>query len=187
MSCRTAQLLSDARRVLMYLYHHRGLWLGYATFDRDKVRGYSDSDWGARHSTSGYVILYGQAAIFWASKKQPTATLSLCEAEIVAASEATKETVYLRTLFSKLDTDSPRSTSLSMDNMCAIDLVYNPEHYARTKRIDRRHDVVRERVETLEITVPFVQSADNMAHFFITALPPRAFFPLRDHIMNVDR
>eukprot|EP00965_Chrysotila_dentata_P036781 1223936-Pleurochrysis_carterae.AAC.1 len=74
-----------------------------------------------------------------------------------------------------------------MDNTSAIDLAYNPEHHSRTKHIDRRQFFVRERVETLEITVPFVQSADNMADFFTKPLPPKAFFPLRDRIMNVDR
>eukprot|EP00965_Chrysotila_dentata_P168794 5573881-Pleurochrysis_carterae.AAC.1 len=73
-----------------------------------------------------------------------------------------------------------------MDNMSAIDLAYNPEHHARTKHIDRRHFFVREQVESLEITVPFVNSAANMADFFTKPLPPKALFPLRDRIMNVD-
>eukprot|EP00965_Chrysotila_dentata_P007619 248235-Pleurochrysis_carterae.AAC.1 len=159
MSCPTPELLDAARRVLM----------------------------ATRHSTSGYVFLYGQAAVSWASKKQPTVALSSCEAEIVAASEATKEAVHLRALFSELGLPADAQTPLSMDNMSAIDLAYNPEHDARTKHIDRRHFFVREREETLEITVPFVQSAKNMADFFTKPLPPRQFFPLRDLIMNVDR
>eukprot|EP00965_Chrysotila_dentata_P089162 2944299-Pleurochrysis_carterae.AAC.1 len=126
MSCPTALLLTSARRVLMYLYHHRDVCLRYATVDRDELRGYSDSDWATRHATSGYVFLYGQAAISsWASKKQPTVALSSCEAEIVAASEATKEAVYLRALFSELGVDCVQPTSLSMDNTSAIDLAYN--------------------------------------------------------------
>eukprot|EP00965_Chrysotila_dentata_P075452 2491621-Pleurochrysis_carterae.AAC.5 len=74
-----------------------------------------------------------------------------------------------------------------MDNMSAINLAYNPEHHARTKHIDRWHFFVREHLQTLEITVPFVQSSKNMADFFTKPLPPLQFFPLRDLIMNVDR
>eukprot|EP00965_Chrysotila_dentata_P163789 5407428-Pleurochrysis_carterae.AAC.1 len=129
--------------------------------------------------------MHGSAAISWSSKKQPTVALSSCEAEIVAASEATKEAVYLRTLFSKLGLPQRRPTPLSMDNKSAIDLAYNPEHHQRTKHIHRRHFFVREKVESHDITVPFVRSADNMADFFTKPLPPRAFFPLRDVIMNV--
>eukprot|EP00965_Chrysotila_dentata_P219119 6190944-Pleurochrysis_carterae.AAC.1 len=72
-----------------------------------------------------------------------------------------------------------------MDNKSAIDLAYNPEHHQRSKHIDRRHFFVRERVETHDITVPFVASADNLADFFTKPLPPRVFFAMRDTIMNV--
>eukprot|EP00965_Chrysotila_dentata_P159538 5270490-Pleurochrysis_carterae.AAC.1 len=72
MSCPTGALLDDARRVLMYLYLHRTVGLRYVTLQHDDLHGFSDSDWATRHSTSGYVFLYGQAAISWASKKQPT-------------------------------------------------------------------------------------------------------------------
>eukprot|EP00965_Chrysotila_dentata_P122224 4040835-Pleurochrysis_carterae.AAC.1 len=64
--------------------------------------GFSDSDWATRHSTSGHVFLYSQAAITWSRKKQATVALSACEAEIVASSEAAKEAVYLRALLAEL-------------------------------------------------------------------------------------
>eukprot|EP00965_Chrysotila_dentata_P136961 4530061-Pleurochrysis_carterae.AAC.1 len=99
--------------------------------------------------------MYGSAAVSWASKKQPTVALSSCEAEIVAASEATKEAVYLRTLFEELGLPPQEPTPLSMDNKSAIDLAYNPEHHQRTKHIHRRHFFVREKVESHDITVPF--------------------------------
>eukprot|EP00965_Chrysotila_dentata_P022513 745409-Pleurochrysis_carterae.AAC.1 len=72
MSCPTAELLDAARRVLMYLSHHKRVGLRYVASASDTLHGFSDSDWATRHSTSGYVFLYGQAAISWASKKQPT-------------------------------------------------------------------------------------------------------------------
>eukprot|EP00965_Chrysotila_dentata_P189158 6173173-Pleurochrysis_carterae.AAC.2 len=129
--------------------------------------------------------MHGCAAILWSSTKQPTVALSSCEAEIVAASEATKEAICLRTLFSELGLPQRKPTCLSMDNKSATDLAYNPEHHQRTKHIHRRHFFVREKVESHDITVPFVRSTDNMADFFIKPLPPRVFFPLRDVIMNV--
>eukprot|EP00965_Chrysotila_dentata_P038395 1275760-Pleurochrysis_carterae.AAC.1 len=122
MSCPTQALLDDARRVLMYLYLHRAIGLRYVTLQHDDLHGFSDSDWATRHSTSGYVFLYGQAAVSWASKKQPTVALSSCEAEIVAASEAAKEAVYLRALFNELSVPSAQPTALYMDNTSAIDL-----------------------------------------------------------------
>ena len=74
---------------------------------------------------------------------------------------------------------------LYVDNRSAIDLAYNPEHHQRTKHIERRHFYVRELVEDMKITVPFVASADNLADFFTKPLAARVFFPMRDRIMNV--
>eukprot|EP00965_Chrysotila_dentata_P217515 6190041-Pleurochrysis_carterae.AAC.2 len=59
---------------------------------------------------------YGRAAITWTSKKQPTVALSSCEAEIVAASEAAKEAVYLRALLEELGEPADDATSLHLDN-----------------------------------------------------------------------
>eukprot|EP00965_Chrysotila_dentata_P139458 4611036-Pleurochrysis_carterae.AAC.1 len=131
--------------------------------------------------------MYNQAAISWASKKQPSVALSSCEAEIIAASEATKEAVYLRSLLADLGQPAPEPTAISMDNKSAIDLAYNPEHHQRSKHIDRRYFFVRERVKTHDITIPFVNSAANLADFFTKPLTPRVFFPMRDIIMNVAR
>eukprot|EP00965_Chrysotila_dentata_P096567 3191062-Pleurochrysis_carterae.AAC.3 len=124
MSCPTDELVSAARRVLMYLSHHIRVGLSYVTIDNDELRGYSDSDWahGTQHP----------ATVSWSSKKQATVALSSCEAEIVAASEATKEAVYLRALFNELGLPAEGPTPLAMDNMSTIDLAYNPEHHART-------------------------------------------------------
>eukprot|EP00965_Chrysotila_dentata_P105403 3481050-Pleurochrysis_carterae.AAC.1 len=101
MGCPTPALLDAARRVLAYLYHHQEVGLRYELCPQP-VHGHSDSDWATRHSTTGWVFFHGRAAISWSSKKQATVALSSCEAEIVAASEATKEAVYLRALFDDL-------------------------------------------------------------------------------------
>eukprot|EP00965_Chrysotila_dentata_P261140 6214151-Pleurochrysis_carterae.AAC.2 len=76
---------------------------------------------------------------------QLTVALSSCEAEIVAASEATREANYLRALFAELGLFSTKPTPLAMDEVSAIDLDYNPEHHARTKHTDRRHFCARAR------------------------------------------
>ena len=86
-------LLDAARRVLAYLHYTRELGLTYEA-DEQPLRGFSDSDWAVRHSTSGWVFTLAQAAISWGSKKQKSVSLSSCEAEIIAASEAAKEAVY---------------------------------------------------------------------------------------------
>ena len=86
----TPVLYDSALRVVHYLHRTRDIGLRYEASSRP-LHGYSDSDWAVRHSTSGRVFILNQAAISWGSKKQKSVALSSCEAEIVAASEASKE------------------------------------------------------------------------------------------------
>eukprot|EP00965_Chrysotila_dentata_P107270 3544023-Pleurochrysis_carterae.AAC.1 len=53
-------------------------------------------------------------------QKQPFVALSACEAELIAASEATKEAIYLRPVFNDLGMPSSEPANLFMDNKLAI-------------------------------------------------------------------
>ena len=149
------------------------------------LRGQCDSDWGVRHSTSGWQFTYSQAVISWGSKKQTTVALSSCEAEIMAGSEAAKEALYLSAFLRELGHGSDEPVELGMDNQAAIAISYNPEFHSRTKHIDRRHFFIRECVENLQLRVPYVNTLDNMADFFTKPLNSKNFFRMRDTIMNV--
>ena len=185
MACPNADLLERARNVLRYLRAHRDVGLHFAPNCQQPLYGMSDANWATRHSTTGFVFQLGQACISWCSKKQPSVALSSCEAEIMAASEASKEAIYLRNFLEELDEGSAEATALSVDNKAARDLAYNPEHHQKTKHIERRHFHIREVVESGRLVVPFVASADNLADFFTKSLDAPRFFVLRDRIMNI--
>ena len=178
------ELFEAAERVLGYLYRHKEVGLRYEC-DQRPLSGMSDADWAVKHSTSGFVFTMSKAAISWGSKKQPSIALSSCESEIMAASEAAKEAIYLDRFVDELGyklSDEP--IHLSLDNKAAIDSSYNPENHARTKHIDRRHYFIRELVEEGRLVVPFVSTVDNHADFFTKPLRPCRFFELRNKIMN---
>ena len=108
--------------------------------------------WAVRHttgfaSTSGWVFIMNQAAISWGSKKQKSVAVSSCEAEIVAASEASTEAAHLDRLAREFDQMSEKPLSLATDNKAAQDVSYNPEHHTKMKHVERRHFFVRECVE----------------------------------------
>ena len=103
----------------------------------------------------------------------------------MAASEASKEAIFLESFLSELGLGSAEPIPLAVDNQSAIATAYNSEHHSRVKHIERRHFFVRERVESLEISVPFVRSELNMADFFTKPLLSATFFRLRNAIMNV--
>ena len=185
MCCPTEDLYESALRVLAYLHRHKDIGLRYAPTS-DDFKGYSDSDWAVKHSTSGSVFLFGKAAISWGSTKQASVALSSCEAEIMAASEAAKDAVYLQRFLIELGLSSPDAiASMAVDNTAAIDLAYNPQHHKRVKHIERRHFFVRECVEDMKITVPYVRSSENLADMFTKPLAKAQFFAMRDLVMNL--
>ena len=67
---------------------------------------YTDSDYAGdindRKSTSGYVFLLNEGAVFWSSKKQPVVALSTIEAEFVAAASCACQGVWMRRVLEKL-------------------------------------------------------------------------------------
>jgi len=184
MSRPTPALYDAALRVLGYLYRTKHLGLRYATNDLP-LKGQSDSDWGVRHSTSGWQFTYAQAVVSWGSKKQTSVALSSAEAEIMAASEAAKEAISLSKFLRELGYGDGSPVEMGMDNQAAIALSYNPEFHSRTKHIDRRHFFVRECVENLQLRVPFVKTVDNLADFFTKPLSSKNFYRMRDILMNV--
>ena len=183
MSKPTDELLDAARGVLHYLHRHRDIGLRFEA-DSAPLYGMSDSDWAVKHSTSGAVFMLNHAAISWGSKKQPTIALSSCEAELMAASEACKEAVFIDAYLTELGESNGEPVALHVDNKGARDLSYNPEHHQRVKHIERRHFFIRELVEDMRITVPYVPSAENLGDFFTKPLQGAQFFALRDTIMN---
>eukprot|EP00965_Chrysotila_dentata_P243713 6205574-Pleurochrysis_carterae.AAC.4 len=52
----------------MYLSHHRSIGLRFEKASRP-IEALSDSNWATRHSMSGYVFMYNQAAIFLVFKE----------------------------------------------------------------------------------------------------------------------
>ena len=93
-----ATLLEEARRVLYYLVSTRDLGPRFKRGASLDLYGMSDSDWAVRCSTTGVAFFLAGAVISYMSKKQATIAMSSTEAEIMAASQAGLEAVYLRSL-----------------------------------------------------------------------------------------
>jgi hypothetical protein len=56
------------------------------------------------------------SSVSWSSKEQPTLALSTVEAEYMAASNATKEAIWLRTLLEDLGYPQTKATLIHADN-----------------------------------------------------------------------
>jgi ATP-binding cassette subfamily B (MDR/TAP) protein 1 len=91
--------------ILRYL---RGTKKKYLYFGKGeiKVQGYVDADFAGevdhRRSTIGYIFTIGTGAVSWISRIQKIVALSTTEAEYVAATEASKELIWLQGLLTEL-------------------------------------------------------------------------------------
>ena len=85
-----------------------------------KPIGYADADWASdindRRSISGYTYIIGGGAICWPSKKQHSTALSSTEAEYMAACNATKEAVWLRSFLQELKEKDDSPMTILIDN-----------------------------------------------------------------------
>jgi hypothetical protein len=159
--------LAMAKRLLRYLKGNPDVSIKYPRGQGTAtIIGYSDADWGGsedRKSTTGYLFTINGAPVSWCSKRQPTVALSSTEAEYMAATQATKEAIWLRRLLADLGHPQAGPTSIREDNQGAISLARNPVHHARTKHIDIQHHFVREKVEGGCITLDYCPTNDQIA------------------------
>ena len=87
------------KTILKYLQKTRDWWLVFGGEQELVMRGYSDagfeSDPDDYKSQTGYVFTINEGVVNWKSCKQSTLADSTTESEYIAASEASKEAVWL--------------------------------------------------------------------------------------------
>lgn len=174
------------KRILAYLAGTASHGLSFSGNDIRTIVGYTDADYAGdtktRRSISGFVFLLHGGPISWASKQQSCTSLSTTEAEFVAASEASKEAVWLIRLVNEILGQDTAPIPLLCDNQSAIRLVCNPEFQQRTKHIDIKYHFIREQQEEGKINIQYVSTQDQLADIFTKPLPGPRYEDLRERI-----
>ena len=154
------------KRIFRYLKGTAELGITYKPGVKDELISFSDAYHGGDdttgRSTTGVLCMYTGGAISWYSQLQTSVAISTTEAELVAASEAAREMVWLKRLFEEITT-LKSVPILWVDNEAAIKLTQNPEYHRRTKHIHIRHFFVRELVLDGIIQVEKVSSVSQLA------------------------
>ena len=160
-------------RILVYLGQHADQSICYNDSNSTtELHAFSDSDWSVVHSTSGWCIQYGGAAVGYGSKRQQAIAVSSTEAEIMAASQAALEIMYFRGIISELGVNMAAPTVLYVDNQSAIALSQDRRSSHRSRHILRRYLKVRELVAEGHIIVKHVSTTENPADMFTKPLDP---------------
>ncbi|KAG8482828.1 hypothetical protein CXB51_024043 [Gossypium anomalum] len=151
---------------------------------KDGVIGYVDADFvgdlDRRRSLTGYVFTIGGCAISWKATLQTTVALSTTEAEYMAITEACKEAIWLKGLFSELNKDLQIST-VFCDSQSVIFLTKDQMFHERTKHIDVQYDFVRDIIARGDIVVSKISTHENPADMMIKSLPITKF----EHCLNL--
>jgi hypothetical protein len=129
-----------AKHILRYLKGTKDLWLSYGRLKGELV-GYADADGSMsedRHTINGYTFILNESTISWSCKHQEIISLSTTESKYIAATHATKEALWLRSLLSQLFTPPDQPTTLFSNNQSAIALSKDHQYHAHTKHIDIR-------------------------------------------------
>ena len=142
------------------------------------VAGYCDADYASdmdtRRSTTGFVYILHGGAISWNSKLQPTVAVSTSEAEYMAAAQAVKEGLWLKTLLKDFGI-SAGPIKIKCDSQGAIKLLKNPVASLRTKHIDVLHHFARERVARKEVAFEYCSTEAMVADSLTKPLSVKKF------------
>ena len=175
---------TTVKRIYRYLSGTITMGISYFGHSTDlTLRGYCDADYAGDHddrkSRPGYLFLLANGAVAWCSKRQTCTADSTTEAEFVAMAESVKEAIWLRRLLQSLGFPSQVPTPIFSDNQGAIQLVKNPKFHKRTKHIETKYYLIREKYDRKEIDVFYIHTKQQLADLLTKALARESFQHLR--------
>lgn len=151
------------KHIFRYLLGTINMGISYSGSPADlTLRGYCDADYAGDHddrkSRTCYLFLLANGVVAWCSKRQGCTADSTTEAKFVAMAESVKEAIWLRRLLHSLGFPSSIPTSIFSDNQGAIQLVKNPKFHKRTKHIETKYYIIREKYERQQIDVSYIHT-----------------------------
>ncbi|KAL5542825.1 hypothetical protein UlMin_010535 [Ulmus minor] len=177
-----------AKTVMRYLQRTKEYMLTYRRSDQLEIIGYSDSDFAGcqdiRRSTSGYIYLLAGGAISWRSAKQTLITSSTMEAEFVACYAASNQGIWLRNFVTGLRVldGIERPLKIFCDNKLAVLYSNNNRSSTKSKYIDIKFLVVKEKVQSGQISIEHIGTNSMIADPLTKGLPPKVFHEHTAHM-----
>lgn len=174
----TAHHWDALKRLLRYLKSTYDYGVMIKPQSRFVFHAYSDANWAGdptdRHSTTGYVVYFGDIPISWASKKQKTIARSSTEAEYRAVATTAAEVVWIGSLLQELGV-TVSSPVIYCDNISATYACKNPVYHSKMKHIEIDIHFVRELIQQHKLRVAHVSTKDQLADLLTKPLAKTAF------------
>ncbi|EDN08978.1 predicted protein [Histoplasma mississippiense (nom. inval.)] len=115
----------------------------------------SFADNSERRSTEGYIFKLFEGPVDWKSKRQRIITTSTTEAELLAISQAGKESIWWKRFFDHLGFDPGHKISIQCDNRQTVGILTkeDPSITTKLRHVDIYGNWLRERIQSGDISV----------------------------------
>ena len=150
-----------------------------------EVIGYLDADFAgcqdSRKSTSGYIFMLAGGAISWKSVKQTLVASSTMEAEFIACFEACFEAsnqgIWLRNFITGLQIMEGinKLLRINCDNKATELYSKNNRSSSKSKHIDIKFLVVKERIQSGQVSIEHISTNSMIVDPLTKGLPPKVF------------
>jgi hypothetical protein len=144
-------------------------WDGNRDFEFT-IEGFSDANYAAhvegRRSVTGYAVFLNGAPIREKSRMQNCVTLSVTEAELVAATECTQDMIRAKNVIESMELRVKLPMILRVDNRGAVDLVNNWSVGGRTRHVDVHYWYLRDLKEQGIVNVEWIGTEYQTADLF---------------------
>ena len=133
---------------------------------------------------SGYIYLLARGAISWKSAKQTLIASSTMAAEFVACYEASNHGIWLRNFVTGLHIVDwiERPLKLYCDNKSAVMYSNNNGSSTKSKCIDIKFLVVKERVQSGQVSIEHIGTISMVVDLLTKGLPPKVLHEHTAHI-----
>ena len=179
--------MTQAARVLRYLLYTQNLPLVYRRTSAPVLEAYADASWGGcpetRRSRFGFAIYYGNSLLSWKSKLHPCICLSSAEAEYIAATEVTKEIMWIRGALAELGLKQS-TTVIHEDNAAVLRMAANPVISGHNKHVALKMLYLRERVQAKDVCLQYIPTKEQRADLLTKALARPQFECLRQLLLD---
>jgi hypothetical protein len=123
----------------------------------------------------------GNNLVAWMSRKQPSISLFIAEAEYIAMGSCCTQLLWMKKLLRDYGFTQD-TTIINCDNTSAINISKNHVQYSRTKHIDIRHHLSRDLVESEVVSLFFIPTDNQLADILTKSLNGNRFESLRKAI-----
>ncbi|KAJ9540760.1 hypothetical protein OSB04_027266 [Centaurea solstitialis] len=158
------------KNILKYMRRTKEMFLVFGGFeDEISVTGYTDASFQTDkddfRSQSGYVFTLNGGAISWKSSKQDTIADSTTEAKYIAASDAAKEAVWLRSFITDLRVVASISRPIDIycDNSGAVAQAKEPREHHKSRHVLRKYHLIREIIGRGDVRICKIPTDENVA------------------------